>query len=204
MTLPSNLYHYSRDKIGPLVAEFYEKYKQHWPEEGSMKPCGLWISVEDDPEDHNWYDWCKGEQFRLEALRHRYAVKIAPDAKILHLKTVEEIEEFSLQYAANDPFDFAKASLFNRKSEYIYMIAWSRVKAKYDGMIISPYQWGCRMGSSTSWYYPWDCSSGCIWNLDKVSLELSCLIDVESIKERESQEEENAKDLQLVNRVQSG
>ncbi len=198
MTLPTKLFHYSRNEVEKLVPEFYEKYKQHWPEEGSMKPCGLWISVEDDPDDHNWFDWCKGEQFRLESLYHKYAVTISEDAKILHLKTVEDIISFSLEYAANDPFDFARKSLLSRR-EYIYMIAWSRVKEKYDGMIISPYQWGARMGSETAWYYPWDCSSGCIWNLDKVKLKLHSIIDIEAITDKEELEEkveeETPKDL---------
>lgn len=189
MTLPSKLFHYSRNEVEKLVPEFYDKYKEHWPEEGSMKPCGLWISVEDDPDDYNWFDWCKGEQFRLEALYHKYSVSLSKDAKILHLKTVEDIIAFSTEYAANDPLDFARSSYFNRGREYVYMISWSRVKALYDGIIIAPYQWKCRLGSETSWYYPWDCASGCIWSLDKVKLKLHSITDIEAITDKEESED---------------
>lgn len=189
MNIPTKLFHYSRGELNTLRFDFYEKYKEHWPEEGSMKPCGLWISVEETEDDHSWFDWCKGEQFRLDALKHKYAITLAPEAKILHLKSVEEIIDFSLEYAANDPFDFARKSSMLSRREYIYMISWSRVKAKYDGIIISPYQWGARMGSETAWYYPWDCASGCIWNLDKVSFKLHSLVDVESITDKEELEE---------------
>jgi len=196
MTFPTKLFHYSGNKVGKLQSNFYEKYKDYWPEEGSMKPCGLWISVEESEDDYSWFEWCKGEKFRLENLRHKYFVTLACDAKILHLKSPEEIHRFSIKYAANDPFDFDRASIFNRKTEYVYIISWKRVKEEYEGIIISPYQWVCRLSSDTSWYYPWDCASGCIWNLDKVTLELHSLIDIESITELESLEAESVKDSQ--------
>ena len=42
-------------------------------------------------------------------------------------------------------------------------IAWEKVAAKYDGLIITPYIWQRRM--ELNWYYTWDCASGCIWNV---------------------------------------
>ena len=33
------------------------------------------------------------------------------------------------------------------------------------GIIISPYQWDCRLALESGWYYGWDCSSGCIWDI---------------------------------------
>ena len=189
MTIPTKLFHYSERKVNTLQYDFYEKFKDHWPEDGSMKPCGLWVSVEESEDDYSWFDWCKGEQFRLESLKYKYSVKLAKDIKILHLQTPEDINKFSIQYAANDPFDFGRASIFNRSNEYVYSICWRKVKAEYDGIIISPYQWTCRLSSGASWYYPWDCSSGCIWNLDKVKLKFHSEIDIESIKDKAESED---------------
>lgn len=196
------IYHYSKNPVGKLIPEFYDKYKEFWPEEGSMKPCGLWVSIEDYEDDTTWLTWCKGEQFRLEALRHKYRVTLSKDIKILYLRSEDDIVQFSHLYAKNDPKDFGR--YIGRLTEpYIYMISWKTVKRYYDGIIIAPYQWNCRHALNTTWYYPWDCASGCIWNLEKVSLELESLIDTDSLKEPEYQGEESAKDLQWANLGQS-
>ncbi len=191
MKLPTKLYHYSREPVSKLVAEFYDRYKEHWPEEGSMKPCGLWFSVEDYflEEDTNWYDWCVSERFRIGALRHKYRVHVAKDAKILWLQNANDIMNFSKEYHANDPFDFGRFVKDPSRPPYVYSIKWSLVKSEYDGIIIAPYQWGCRNAGESTWYYPWDCASGCIWNLDKVKLDLECLIDVDAIEGMEESEE---------------
>lgn len=203
MTLPSKLFHYSVRIIDKLVPEYYDEIKKHWIEEGSMKPSGLWVSVEEYEDDYSWFDWCKGEQFRLEELKYKYSVKLDSDTKILHLKSKEDILKFSLDYAANDPFDFARKSSYQRTKTYVYMISWNKVKAEYDGIMIAPYQWKCRLAGECSWYYPWDCSSACIWNLDKISLELHSEIDIESITDKEEsvelEEEESVKDSQSAN-----
>ena len=80
------------------------------------------------------------------------------------------------------------------RKPYIYMLDFLKVMDEYDGIIIAPYQYSCRlMNSSTAWYYGWDCASGCIWNLGCISIKL------DSIQEgiQESQEEENVTDLLL-------
>lgn len=40
------------------------------------------------------------------------------------------------------------------------MINWPAVAIEYQGVIVAPYSWERR----NSWYYPWDCASGCIWD----------------------------------------
>ncbi len=195
MTLPTQLFHYSYSEVGELVPDFYDKYKKYWQEEGSIKPLGLWVSVEETKEDYSWYDWCVDQQFRLENLRYKYKVKIYADANILYIKTPEELTEFTVLYAANDPYALEN----NPNSPYVYMIKWGLVKEKYDGIIISPYQWDCRLKSLTSWYYPWDCSCACIWNLYKCSLKLDSIIDVQAITV--NQEEESETDSLLASLV---
>jgi hypothetical protein len=45
-----------------------------------------------------------------------------------------------------------------------YEIDWYRVAEQYDGIIITPYIYERRLTEYTTWYYSWDCASGCIWN----------------------------------------
>ncbi len=203
---PTKLFHYSINEILSLEYDFYDPEYKTWLGTKGHKPCGFWVSVEDFQDDHSWFDWCKSEQFSLEGLRHKYSVTLSSDANILHLKSVEEILAFSMEYAVNDPLDFSRKYPFTNR-QYFYIIAWDRVQAKYDGIIISPYQWKLRLAPETSWYYGWDCSSGCIWNLDKISIKLDSLIDVESITDKAVSEEselvENVMDSLLASLAQS-
>ena len=150
----------------------------------TSKPHGLWVSVEDFEEDENWKTWCETEKFRVECLKYRYLVTINPKAKIIYLKTTEEITEFGKTYAWDGLLS----------DEYIYALNWDHLMSEYDGIIIAPYQWDCRFGSLTSWYYGWDCASGCIWNIKHVKLTL------DSIREETEarQEEENEKDSRTI------
>jgi len=49
------------------------------------------------------------------------------------------------------------------------MINWEEVSKNWEGIEIVPYIWTAR--NILNWYYPWDVASGCIWNLDGISLE---------------------------------
>jgi len=189
--LPTKIFHYSKDKIKSLKKDFNASINDEY----SVKPCGLWVSIEDDDEDISWFEWCKNEEFRLENLKYKYTVNISSKANILHLKTPEEIDEFTNNYVLED---FFNTTLLN--SLYIN---WKKVKEEYDGIIISPYQWGCRFRLNTTWYYPWDCSSGCIWNTDKISIKLHSTIDVESIRPKECLEVETSTDSLLASLVLS-
>lgn len=145
--------HYSSKKITELESREYYQDKMDW----QTKPHGLWISVEGIPGDYNWKKWCKDERYRLKHLTYSYEVIFKDDARILHLKTPEEIFSFTKEYP-NKTRDW--------DAEWdTYALDWHRVKDKYQGIIIAPYQWGCRLCLKSSWYYGWDCASGCIWDL---------------------------------------
>lgn len=198
MKLPTKLFHYSKDKITNLKDDFDDDLKLNCPEEGSSKPIGLWVSVEENEDDINWFTWCVGEDFFIDNLKHKYSVILSKDCKILHLKTTDEIHEFSFEYSEN--------SFINNKNPpypHIFHINWSKVKEKYDGIIISPYQWDARLRSASSWYYGWDCSSGCIWNYKKINLKLNSIIDVEAIKPKAFPPEESSTDSLLASLVLS-
>lgn len=154
------LIHYTDRPINVLEDRKYSQSALYW----QAKPNGLWISVEDIgekiPNNYNWKEWCESENFRIEALAISYEIILKEGANILHLKSVEEIEEFTKLYPLkkrgwDDEWDTNE-------------LDWDEIKKKYQGIIISPYQWACRLSLETSWYYGWDCSSGCIWDISCV------------------------------------
>ena len=106
------------------------------------KPNGLWVSV--DGED-DWASWCESEEYGIG--RNRFAVTLAAASDVLVLATPGEVIEFGREYQLDT-----------------YRLEWSRVAEKHAGIIIAPYQWSLRLSRETSWYYPWDCASGCIWD----------------------------------------
>lgn len=136
-----------------------------------MKPFGFWVSVEGD---YDWEWWCNAENFRTENLQYVYGVTIKENASILHLRTCEEILEFTKEYLVKEEdLTFIKETYGYKALKMTnlldsYNINWVRVGSKYNGIIISPYQWDLRLSTETSWYYGWDCASGCIWNTDVI------------------------------------
>jgi len=146
------LIHYTNEEF-ELDPKEYPQSELNW----QAKPNGLWISVEGEKLGEGWKEWCQGEEFRLEHLIISYQVILKEEANILHLKTAQEIYEFSKLYPL-------KTRHWDPEND-TYQLSWEDVKAKYQGIIISPYQWQCRMDIKTCWYYGWDCSSGCIWDL---------------------------------------
>lgn len=121
----------------------------------ASKPVGLWVSDDEDTEN-SWPAWCRKENYRLDNLRHVYRVELRPEAKILHLSSPEEVRDFSRRYGM--PYEG-----FSAYSSSNPQINWREVGQKYEGIIITPYQWACRLDRETYWYYGWDCASGCIW-----------------------------------------
>ncbi len=160
MILPKKLYHYSKDPIHELDLNFYknsEKFQNFFP-----KPIGFWVSVEDFEDDQTWKSGCEAENFQLEGLDYKYLINLKDGAKIINLQTSYEIIDFGIKYRKNKPTENAGAY------DYIYEIKWSEVMKIADGIIIAPYDWSLRLKLITTWYYGWDCASGCIWNLDAI------------------------------------
>jgi hypothetical protein len=119
------------------------------------KPRGLWLTADDED---SWYQWCRGERFPCGPYRYQVHVR---DQGLLWLKTSDDIHEFTAKY------NYDVTALFHVEGKpdlnwYGHYIDWPRVARDYKGIVIVPYQWGCRM--DVSWYYPWDCSSACIWD----------------------------------------
>jgi len=127
-----------------------EPYSQEQRATAAPKPEGLWVSV-DGARD--WEDWCHAEEFRLLTLRHRFAVTLRDDANVLVLDNLDKLMALGTLYAEDDARD---------------RIRWFAVALEWQGVIIAPYQWSVRLHPSYSWYYPWDCASCCIWDVDAI------------------------------------
>ena len=150
------LIHYTDSPIQSLEPRDYSQKDLSW----QAKPNGLWFSVEITerfPNNYNWKEWCEANSYRIASLDVSYEIILKEDANILHLKTEQEILEFTKEYPL-------KTRDWDAEWD-TYQLEWDEVKKKYQGIIISPYQWNCRLALETCWYYGWDCSSGCIWNI---------------------------------------
>lgn len=150
------LIHYS-----PREIEFQNNYLYDQNEvKFHSKPNGLWVSVEGEDD---WKNWCLDEKFCLERLRFSYEIVLKNNANILYLTTPKEIYEFSEKYSWRSRPRISGG--FDPKED-THELNWFEIKNKYQGIIISPYQWECRLALESSWYYGWDCSSGCIWDMN--------------------------------------
>lgn len=160
--------HYSKREIYRLfhIEHLEEVQLYHY-----AKPQGFWISVEDDLEQ-GWNAWCKSENYCVDHLKYEHEVQLKPDCNILYCITEQQVFDLSRQF----PF---KSKYYNE----IKYVDWIKVKEKYQGIIIAPYQWQCRWALETSWYYGWDCASGCIWDLNAVeSIKLINITEAVNVK----------------------
>jgi hypothetical protein len=147
--------HYTSKKFS-LEPREYDQKEMAW----QAKPNGLWFSVEGD---YDWKSWCEDANFMVQDLVFAYEIILKEGANIVHLKTAEEIFNFGKEY----PYLEQKQKDFiGRDVCRTYELDWVKVKCKYQGIVISPYQWECRLSPESNWYYGWDCASGCIWDLE--------------------------------------
>lgn len=142
------LYHFAEKEFTLNKSKKYSLREPRLP----MKPEGLWLS---DESDYGWKLWCDDNDFGL--LNYLYRCVVNMD-NILHIKTVPELKDFTKQYPLK-AIPGLEALSFNS-------LDWQRVMDEHHGIVISPYQWEVRL--SVIWYYPWDCASGCIWNLEAI------------------------------------
>lgn len=150
------LVHYSKHpELAPRPVPLRERGGYH-DRKSDMKPRGLWVS--DDATKYNWRWWCEGERFGLERLEYAFHVKLKPKHRILVLKSAAAIlrfhREFMTQPVPGSSLEF---------------IRWPAVARRWQGIIITPYQWDMRFDMRAFWYYGWDCASGCIWDTDCIA-----------------------------------
>ena len=122
------------------------------------KPNGLWYGFGD-----SWLDWCKGEM--PEWVGEYFYFVDTGESNILVLRDICDVVSFYKKYSV-DKLEYVDIGWM----EFGNPIDWRRISEEYDGIEIPNYLWNCRMNHS--WYYTWDVASGCIWNLDQVSISL--------------------------------
>lgn len=115
-----------------------------------MKPQGFWYGIDGD-----WERWCKDEEMSwIDG--PRYEITLGAES-ILMLVSSEAILEFSKEFMGTE--HPVLRSLPSMKM----FIDWPAVAKRWDGIEIAPYDWNLRLDHRVSWYYGWDCASGCIW-----------------------------------------
>lgn len=126
------------------------------------KPVGGWVSVPGG--NPSWDEWCRGEQWGLDGLRYRHVYELNT-LTIKHVQTDEQMLAFHREYGVEMRIGNSRYTKWG--------IRWRDLAERYDGIVIAPYFWSCRLGPLHSrdirsdisdWYYGWDCASGCIWN----------------------------------------
>lgn len=130
--------------------------------EPSFKPQGFWVS--DEGCEDSWKTWCETEEFALDRLTYRTRVYLRPDHQVCILDTVAAILRFTDDYSAYPDY----MQEFPWRERQGYSIDWACVAKDYQGLIITPYQWGLRLHHGTFWYYGWDVAGGCIWDASAV------------------------------------
>ena len=122
----------------------------------NFKPDGLWVSDED--AEQSWSSWCESEMPHWINLPYVYEITLNPNANILFISTIEELDNFNDHYI----IDSSK-----RQKIHFDAISWQILAQDYDGILITPYHLSRRY--DLMWYASWDCASGCIWNAIAVS-----------------------------------
>jgi hypothetical protein len=139
------LSHFTNKKFIFNPEKFYPLTRNH------NKPYGLWLS---DESDHGWRTWCRSEKYRLTRLRCHSKFN-CDTSNWLVLRSSSEIKSFTETYQSSD-------------NDY-YSIDWMRVQKEFKGILITPYQWQCRLNQKSRWYYSWDCASACVWDLTTIT-----------------------------------
>lgn len=141
------------------------------------KPRGFWIT---DDSESCWREWCVGERFGLEALTHKHEV-VLDESGVLILRNEWELDDFTREFRV---YQWWGPDGDPRKYRDI-CIDWAKVAERYTGLIITPYQGSRRLHDGYSWYYTWDCASGCIWKASAIKEIRLIEIDLEVAKPRE-------------------
>ena len=135
--------HLSKNQITQLVNKNLEDYPLN-------KPDGLWYGF-----GREWIDFVYKNELTIKHGNYIYYVKLKDPKRILQIKDLTGMEEFSNKY-------------LQRK-----LINWKVVSNDYDGIEINPYQGKLYYNSvKYAWYGDWSIASGCVWNTNTIELKL--------------------------------
>lgn len=117
------------------------------------KPCGLWLS---DDDDYGWKEWCEAEGFRLGKLENAYFATLDLNS-ILHISSMRQLVKFHKRYSI-------------KKDENWVVIDWRSVAESFKGIIVSPYlpDVSMKLDFAYMWYWGWDVACACIWDMSAI------------------------------------
>jgi hypothetical protein len=128
------------------------------------------VSVEGEDD---WRSWCEAEHFSEP--KWQTEIHLTGQGRPLLNLTPADIDAFTIEWRKNG------WEAWSRRA-----INWPALTVKYGGIIIAPYSWEHRLKDETSWYYSWDCASGCLW--DARTWRAGDVVPVEFHKEFEASE----------------
>ena len=187
-----NCFHYSRKPIINLKKINYEN--RLWHTYIKYKPHGFWVSFEYPDDDKwegelegSWYHICMTGKGMKPRIRYKHKVTIKQDANLCIITNEKELDIFADEFGfwkrrvAQHPLqklddakkqcvdllkalkDFGSSKGYEMDERFI---DWIFVYNKYDGIVITP--WIESKKFSYLWYEPWQCASGCIWELHAI------------------------------------
>jgi len=141
--------HYGNDHFDP------DKFNQIMNLYLSNKPSGgLWASPCN--AERSWYKWCKSEKFRIESFDKWFTFTLKDDAKILTIKTKQDLCELENNGFCVDKYTKIRYNLRGFYPDF------EKLAKHYDAIEVY-------MSDTIYWgLYGWDCDSLLVLNPDCV------------------------------------
>lgn len=150
------LYHHHRDRRFRLNRRAEYKLSAG-PDEPDfeLKPRGLWLSVPEGPRD-GWWNWCEREAFH-KGRRWRTPVEVDV-GRLLVVRHPREVEPWTRNWKIRE------------ESPGLDWVDWRAMGEAHAGLLVEDYvSWPeddfAQGVISPTWWYAWDCSSACVWDL---------------------------------------
>lgn len=147
--------HYVKDQ---LTYPFYDVHPvENKRPGGPGKPKGLWFSV-----GTAWIDWCNANWDSWQA---KSSAQLDLSACNLKVVATAESGAFEKEYGVPSIPGLPQYAMLTEPD-------WARLSVEgFDGIIVPDYRrtWGHDEAQGT-WWYGWDCPSGCVWNASKVKV----------------------------------
>ena len=163
----TKLYHYSKQKLELDRNRVYDQSIRTL----ISNPVGFWVSPDCD---EGWEAYLKREEVDLEDLAYKTEIILNVPANIKIIDTMDKLQEFADKYKSLPEFyrgvkdDGLRATILKDGNNLVP--DWGNVAKDYSGIMIIPFRDDCCKDfySNTTWYYGWDCASGCIWDLSVI------------------------------------
>lgn len=152
-----NYIHYGHENFDPVymlsTMNPAYKYRRH------DKPHGLWASPVDC--EFPWKEWCENEDFHTDTLDKSFTFSLFPDARVLHVNHLCDIEPF-VRYVHH--------SIPDPSLSWSYpMLHLNAIYDKYDAMELHMSKHWNEL-HDFSIFYSWDVDSIVVWNPDVVAV----------------------------------